>query len=130
MTDYLYPLGELADIPRRPGIRGRNLVGTEHGATSLFVAELLLDQGASIPLHTHLAEEAFVVTEGMLVLRIGDSTVVAPADSVVCIPPNVPHALWNEQPSTTRALSAAAWNRATWFTEGTSYLQGQPRCDE
>lgn len=27
------------------------------------------------------------------------------------------------------ALTAGAWNRSTWFSEGTAYLEGIPRTD-
>jgi quercetin dioxygenase-like cupin family protein len=128
VTD-VHRLGGIRDIGNRPGMRGRNLIGTEHGVTSLFVGELHMEQGCSIPLHTHPTEEVFVVTEGTLTLRLGDQSVSAGPDSVVCIPPGVPHAVTNQEPETARALTAGAWNRATWFSEGTNYLEGLPRSD-
>ena len=127
MTAYLQPVGHFHPIAKRPGTRGRNLVATEHGFTSFFVSELLMDRGASIPLHTHPTEEALVVREGSLTVQIGDQTVVAEAESVVRIPPGVPHAVRNEGDESVRAFGAAAWNRATWFTEATNYLEGEPR---
>jgi quercetin dioxygenase-like cupin family protein len=129
MTAHLHPIGDLDPIQNRPGTRGRNLVGTEHGFTSLFVSELLMDQGAAIPLHTHPTEEALVVREGTLTVQVGDQTVVAEAQSVVRIPPGVPHAVRNESRGAVRAYGAAAWNRATWFTEATTYLEGKPRTE-
>lgn len=129
MTAHLQPIGDFHPIPNRPGTRGRNLIATEHGFTSLFVSEFSMDRGASIPLHTHPAEEALVVTEGSLTIQIGDQTVIAEAESVVRIPPGVPHAVRNEGPESVRAFGAAAWNRATWFTEATNYLEGEPRTD-
>jgi quercetin dioxygenase-like cupin family protein len=128
MTD-LHHLGAIKDIPHRPGMRGRNLIGSEHGVSSLFVGELEMDHGSSIPLHTHPTEEIFVVTEGTLTMRLGDETVSAGPESVVCIPAGVPHAVINEAPEPARALTAGAWNRATWFSEGTTYLEGVPRGD-
>jgi quercetin dioxygenase-like cupin family protein len=129
MTQHLHQLAGIQDIPNRPGMRGRNLIGTEHGVTSLFVGELHMDQGSSIPLHTHPTEEVFVVTDGTLTLQLGDESVTAGPDSVICIPAGVPHAVTNSEPRTARALTAGAWNRATWFSEGTSYLEGKPRID-
>lgn len=102
-------------------------MSTEHGVTSLFVGELFMDQGSFIPLHTHPTEEVFYVAEGSLTMRVGDETVVVDAESVVCIPAGAPHAVRNDAPDTARALTAGAWNRATWFTEGTTYLEGIPR---
>jgi len=129
MTQHVHSVGQIGDIPNRPGMRGRNLMATEHGVTTLFVGELLMDQGSAIPLHTHPTEEVFFVAEGSLTMQVGDETVVAGAESTVCIPAGAPHAVRNEQPGTARALTAGAWNRATWFTKGTTYLEGKPRID-
>lgn len=129
MSEHLHPLAGVHALANRPGIRGRNLIGSEHGVTSLFVSELIMDEGASIPLHTHPTEEAFLVTDGRLTMQVGDETLIARADSVVRIPPGVPHALRNEASEAVRALGAGAWNRATWFTTATTYLEGTPRTE-
>jgi quercetin dioxygenase-like cupin family protein len=122
-----FPLGDLEPIANRPNMRGRNLVGTEHGATSFFVAEILFGQDAAIPLHTHPTEEAFVVTEGILTMQLGEQTLEASAESTVVIPAHVPHAVRNTRAEAARALAAAGWNRATWFKEATTFLEGLPR---
>lgn len=129
MTAHAHPIDDFHVVTNRPGMLTRHLVATEHGFTSLFVAELLMDDGASIPLHTHPVDEAIVVTEGELTVQVGDETVVAEAESVVRIPPDVPHAIRNRGPDQARALAAAAWNRATWFRDATRYLEGKPRMD-
>jgi quercetin dioxygenase-like cupin family protein len=120
----VYPLGPLEDVPNRPGRRSRNLVGSEHGFDSLFVAETEMDAGSSIPFHTHPIEEAWVVTEGELVLRLGEETVVVPAGSVARVPPEVPHAVRNEGSGVARALTAAPFDRASFYSAGTTYLEG------
>src|SRR6266581_3068010 len=112
--------GDFEPVANRPGMRSRNLIGSEHGVRSLFVAELLMEHGSEIPLHTHPIEEVFVVAEGALTLRLGDETVVAEADTVVRIPPGVPHAVVNAAPDPARALAAAAWDRATFFRQATT----------
>ncbi len=122
-----HPIRDFQPVPTRPGTRARDLIATEHGVTSFFVSELLMEEGASVPLHTHPIEEAWVVTEGALTVRMGDETLVIPAESVVRIPPGVPHAVRNAGPVQARALAAAPWNRATFFKEATTYLEGQPR---
>jgi hypothetical protein len=33
----------------------------------------------------------------------------------------------NESALSARAYAAAAWNRSTWFTHATTYLEGVPR---
>ena len=67
-------IGEFHAVPERPGMRTRALIATEHGFTSLFVAEFEMDQGASVPLHTHPIEEGFVVTDGALTIQLGEET--------------------------------------------------------
>ena len=129
MTAPVEPIGDFHPIQHRPGILGRNLIATEHGFTSFFLSELLLDTGASIPLHTHPTEEALLVNEGSLTVRVGDRTVIAEAESVVRIPPGVPHAVRNDGRQSVRAYGAAAWNRATWFTQATHYLEGEARTE-
>jgi len=122
-----HPLRDFEPVPTRPGTRGRDLIATEHGVTSFFVLELRMEEGASVPLHTHPIEEAWVVTGGALTIEIGDETVVAQAESVVRIPPDVPHAVRNDGRTEARALAGAPWNRTTFFTEATTFLEGTPR---
>ena len=88
-------IGEFHAVPERPGMRTRALIATEHGFTSLFVAEFEMGQGASVPLHTHPIEEGFVVTDGALTIQLGKETITATPGSVVRIPPALPHALRN-----------------------------------
>jgi len=122
----VYPVGPLQDVPNRPGRRSRDLAGSEHGFDSLFIAETEMDVGSSIPLHTHPIEEAWVVTEGQLLVRLGEETVVVPSGSVVRVPPDVPHAVVNEGNATARALTAAPWDRASFYSKATTYLEGVP----
>jgi quercetin dioxygenase-like cupin family protein len=121
-----HQIGPFEDVPNRPGRRARNLVGTEHGFDSVFVTENEMDSGSSIPRHTHPVEEAWVVMAGELVVEIGDEVLVAPVGSVVRVAPNVPHAVRNEGAETARAITAAPWDRASFFAEATTYLEGLP----
>jgi quercetin dioxygenase-like cupin family protein len=122
-----HPVGDLQPIPTRPGQLGRTLIGTEHGISSFYLAEIVFEAGAAIPLHTHPVEEAFMVAQGTLTLRLGDEELTASAESVVSVPAGVPHAVRNAGPDPARALAAAAWNRATFFREATTFLEGDPR---
>lgn len=122
-------VGKLEPVANRPGMRGRDLIGTEHGITSFYVAEMTMEQGSFIPPHTHPVEEAFMVAEGALTITVGEQEVVAEAESVVSIPAGVPHAVRNDRAEPARALAGAAWNRETWFKQATSYLDGLPRLD-
>jgi quercetin dioxygenase-like cupin family protein len=118
---------QLEDVPSRPGMQARTVVGDAQGFTSLFLSEMLMQPGAAIPLHTHPTEEAFVVTEGQLTFVLGDQTLATEAEAVVRIPPEVPHAVRNTSETAARAYAAAAWPRSTWFTHATTYLEGLPR---
>jgi quercetin dioxygenase-like cupin family protein len=122
----VHPIGPLKEVPNRPGRRARDLVGSEHGFDSLFIAETEMDVGSSIPLHTHPVEEAWVVTGGELVVRLGEDTVVVPTGCVLRVPPDVPHAVRNEGSSAARALTAAPFDRARFYSEATTYLEGTP----
>ena len=59
--------GEPREVPRRPGMYERSLVGPEDGVTELFVNEVTFTQGAEIPLHHHTVVEAWVVLDGALI---------------------------------------------------------------
>ena len=122
-----YPVDDLKPVQNRPGQRGRTLIGTEHGITSFYVTEIVFDEGSAIPLHTHPVEEGFMVAEGTLTIQLGDQTLTAEAESVVSIPPGVPHAVRNDGPGQARALAGAPWNRATFFRDATTYLEGEAR---
>ena len=122
-------LGPFEDVPNRPGRQARNLIASEHGFDSMFLTDTTMEAGSSIPLHTHPVEEGWVVTEGALVLQLGDESVVAQSGSVVRVPPGVPHAVRNDGPERARALTAAPWARDKFYSEATTYLEGVARID-
>ena len=129
MTTSPHRLGDLHRVDHRPGMHTRTLIGTDHGVESFFIDEFRLEEGAQVPLHTHPVEEAWVVTEGSLTVQVGDDTVNVDANSVVRIPPGVPHAVRNDGPEEVRAISGAPWSRRTLFSEGTTYISGVARTD-
>jgi quercetin dioxygenase-like cupin family protein len=129
MTTSPHRLGDLHSVDHRPGMHTRTLIGSDHGVESFFIDEFRLEEGAQVPLHTHPVEEAWVVTEGSLTVQVGDDTVNVDANSVVRIPPGVPHAVRNDGPEQVRAISGAPWNRRTLFSEGTTYITGVARTD-
>jgi uncharacterized RmlC-like cupin family protein len=85
-------------------MRTRPLIATAHGFTSFFVGEFEMDEGASVPLHTHPIEEAIVVTEGLVTIQLGEEIIAARAGSIVRIPPGVPTHF-----GTRRRIRLAAW---------------------
>ena len=123
----VYPHGDFAPVPTRPGIRARSLAGPDHGITDFFLQESWLEEGAYIPLHTHPVDEVLVIAEGALTVEAGGDTETVPGGHTVVIPPHTPHCLTNQGPAAVRMLAAAAWNHATFYREGSTYLEGGPR---
>ncbi len=123
----VYPHSDLTPVPTRPGISARSLAGPAHGITSFFIQENWLEQGARIPLHTHPVDEVVIVSEGALTVDAGDTTEVVAGGHTVVIPPGTPHRLTNHGPAGVRMLAAAAWNHATFYRDGSIYLEGEPR---
>ena len=73
----------------------RDMISAEHGAESLSVTELLIEPGYSGRLHTHDADQAFMVTEGSIQFIVGDETRTVRSGYSMLAPPGVPHRLVN-----------------------------------
>ena len=87
--------------------------------------EFRMKEGDSVPLHTHPTEDAWVVTDGTLTVRIRPWS-YRPS------PSSASHLAFPTRCATMVALKSALWpvrpwNRATFFTEATTYLEGIPR---
>src|SRR5205814_9135424 len=93
-----HTIDPMEPVANRPGRRARSLAGSEHGFDSLFINETEMDAGSAIPLHTHPIEEAWVVTDGELVVRVAEEEVTVASGQVIRVPPNVPHAVRNAGP--------------------------------
>ncbi len=120
----VFNLDDFQTVPNRPGRRSRDWAGSAHGFDSLFVTENEMDHGSEIPLHTHPVEEAWIILEGELLLRLGDEWVVVPSGAVARVPPGVPHAVRNDGLVLARAITAAPWARDTFFSHATTYIEG------
>jgi len=119
----VFHIQDFRDSPTRPGLRTRDLAGTIHGFDSLFVTENEISHGSAIPLHTHLVEEAWVVLEGELALRVGDEWLILAKGQVARVPPGVPHAVRVDASEPVRAITAAPWSRDTFHAEATTYIE-------
>jgi len=119
--------GDLTPVPNRPGIAARVLAGPEQGVTSLFIVEDRLEQGATIPLHTHPVDEVLIITAGELTVDVGDERATVGDGQTVVIPPGTPHRLANHGAADVHLLAAAPADRRTFYTEGSHYLEGEPR---
>jgi quercetin dioxygenase-like cupin family protein len=125
----VFPVGDFAPVPNRPGRTARDLIGNEHGFDSMFVTETVMEPGSAIPLHRHSVEEGWVVLEGELTFRLGDEDVTVAAGNVVRVPSEVAHAVVNDSGAAARALTAAPWERSRFYSDATTYLEGVARTD-
>ena len=114
-------------VATRPGMRHRDIVGTELGVTSFFVGDTLLAPGGGVPLHTHPVEEVLIALDGTLTVTAGDQTIELDTEEGVVVPPGTPHKFENRSGNQVHMLSAGPWDRATFFTAATTYLEGRPR---
>src|SRR5437870_13719971 len=80
---HAHTLGPMEPVLNRPGRRARSLAGSEHGFDSLFINETEMDAGSTIPLHTHPIEEAWIVTDGELVVRLAEEEVTVTSGQVI-----------------------------------------------
>lgn len=114
-------------LETRPGMRHRDIVGAHLDVTSFFIGDSILAPGSGVPLHTHPIEEVLIGVDGMISVTAGEETIELTADEAVVVPPGTPHRFENRTGSEARLLSAAPWDRATFFRDATTYLEGRPR---
>ncbi len=72
-----------------PGIRRRIVTGD-----GMMIAQIFLEKGAKVPLHSHENEQITYILSGALVLRLGaelEQEVVVRAGEVLHIPAHLPH---------------------------------------
>ena len=69
-----------------PGARARTPYGE-----NLMLSYLELDEGSTIPMHSHPHEQGGMLLKGRLELTIGDEARVCEAGDMFIIPPNTPH---------------------------------------
>lgn len=108
-------------------MRHRDIVGAHLAVTSFFIGDSILAPGSGVPLHTHPIEEVLIAVDGTIAVTAGDETIVLSADEAVVVPPGTPHRFENRSGSEARLMSAAPWDRATFFQSATTYLDGRPR---
>jgi quercetin dioxygenase-like cupin family protein len=80
---------ELPLEPLKEGIKRRLVTGT-----NTMIAQIWLEQGAVVPMHSHHNEQITYVIEGALEFLLGErqeERVIVRAGEVLTIPPDVPH---------------------------------------
>ncbi len=87
MTDAVpYDLSAIAPIEPVPGFLGRFVHGDQ-----MTLAFWEVTEGAELPEHAHVHEQAAHVLEGVFELTVGETTHRLEPGSVLVIPSNVPH---------------------------------------
>lgn len=95
----------------RAGGRSIRLIDERLGAKTLDLHLNVLQPGsrADAPYHLHTnAENIYVVLQGRVGLRLEDRDIFAQAGQTVFIPPNIPHAVWNDGDDEVRLLEIYA----------------------
>ncbi len=78
------------------------------GSRNLWVGLSEVDPGSSSNLHAHDNEEAFFVLSGYGRVQVDAETVAVGPGSLVLVPPNTPHRLFNPATEVLRVLCCAA----------------------
>jgi quercetin dioxygenase-like cupin family protein len=90
--------------------------------TNVMLARLVLKKGARVPEHHHFHEQISHVVEGSLKFHMEGEEVVVSAGEVLCIPPDVPHAVDALEDSV--ALDIFNPPRQDWIDGDDAYLRG------
>ena len=76
-------------IDLMPGVKSRILTGLNGG--KMMMALTTVEPGAAVPTHAHPHEQIVNILEGEVKYSVGSEAQNLGEDSVLVIPPNVPH---------------------------------------
>jgi len=114
----------LPAILMRPGVAGRWLSGSEHGAKSVSVLRNWVEPGVAIPRHLHDQEEIVLIEQGEIWVEIDGVRHMAGPGRTVIIPPRAAHS-WGTLQGKAQVLFI--WPELDPFAAGKStYLEGAP----
>lgn len=99
------------------------MANKELGAIGVSLFVNTADAGAAVPVHRHTVEEAVMMFEGRIWVRVADEEYLIGPGETVIIPPNTAHAWGNAGPTTVRMLWV--WGGADPIGDAT-YLQDEP----
>ncbi len=95
-SDFALSKDDLIVINPGPGEYVHVMEGQRHGYQNLTIGITYTAPGGAPPMHTHLGEEAHVLTENQKVLyALGDEIFELEGPYIVNIPPMVPHSFQN-----------------------------------
>ena len=96
VEDFAVAKDNLVVINPGPGEYVHVMEGQRHGYQNLTVGITYTAPGGAPPMHTHVGEEAHVLTKAQKVLyALGDDIFVLEGPYIVNIPPMVPHSFQN-----------------------------------
>ena len=96
IKDFALSKKDLVVINPGPGEYVHVMEGQRHGYRNLTVGITYTAPGGAPPMHTHVGEEAHVLTEeGKILYALGDEIFVMEGPYIVNIPPMVPHSFQN-----------------------------------
>ena len=96
ISDFALTKDKLVVINPGPGEYVHVMEGQRHGYQNLTIGITYTVPGGAPPMHTHLGEEAHVLTENQKVLyALGDEIFELEGPYIVNIPPMVPHSFKN-----------------------------------
>lgn len=96
VDDFALSKEDLITINPGPGEYVHVMEGQRHGYQNLTIGITYTAPGGAPPMHTHVGEEAHVLTAGQKVLyALGDEIFVKEGPYIVNIPPMVPHSFQN-----------------------------------
>lgn len=80
---------ELNKLTKKEVIKGYH-ARTIHTGTMTFMY-WLVEEGAAMPMHSHVHEQVAHVINGKFELTVGEETKILEPGTVAVIPPNIPH---------------------------------------
>lgn len=96
ISDFALSKDDLVVINPGPGEYVHVMEGQRHGYQNLVVGITYTAPGGAPPMHTHLGEEAHVLTDNQKILyALGDEIFEMTGPYIVNIPPMVPHSFQN-----------------------------------
>ena len=118
-------IAEQAAGPWRPGQVVREVVGEAQGSRSVSMQHFEVEPGAVTPVHRHDVDEAILVLDGKLRVRIEDEWSVAEAGDVCVFPADTPHGFVGAGDETSEIMVVFPIPAAITANH-TTYLEGGP----